>query len=966
MREYLDRVIKADQCAQYVDDIGIAANDAEHLIKNLRATFECIREAGLKLTMHKCHFGATEIDFLGRTITPEGVKPQKERVIQFLEKTKFPKSKKALQRYLGFLNYYRNYIPRLSEKLVPFFQLLKKDEKVLVTTELIEKFNEINRDLDRCTQLALRQPLPNRQLVLMTDASFTAAGYAILTEDDPNQKFTSVKKSYAPIAYGSKTFTPSQLKMSIYAKEFLAIYYAFKEFGHIFWGTPKPVIILTDNKSVTRFFQTKIIPPPLWNACDFVIQFNFTIAHIPGKNNTAADYLSRMETDPTEKLVLKIRADVETQPIEVNVQSAGVSEEEQVFFTEEDNETEEQIWERKKQSKAGLKVDETVIQIDTISENVVDEITNFTQKLRRTNQILLEQSKDPILLHLKAKIQNEEYSEEILQQDIRYKHYLNNLDRIVLKDEIVTRQYYDETGQIKYHQILLPKHLLKELLQAIHGTAHRHPGISKMLQEIRQKYYYPGIAKYVKKWVEGCETCARDKRVPNNTITPELLNLPEWDLGPEDAMQIDLLPNLPTSGGYQTVMTAIDVFSRYLFAYPLIEATATNVAKVIIDIMTKHSYLPTTLITDKGSAFTSTIIAEITQILGITLKCATTKHPQTIGKLERTHASLKTNLKMASGEYRRQWHKYLPLAVLNYNTTYHSSIGCEPSKVFHGRIPYNVLDHKLGNNPNKNFLPTTEFAEEVQQRTQILIDQTKKNIMQSYLKYKDYYDRKAKAAPLKEKDYCFVLQPKADSQASKIPFREYRWIGPFVIQKVLSNDNYIVRRLNTNKTQILHRIRLKKFVPNAPLEDKYDGEKLQPDNEIVIPQDDLYTISWEVDFEYDLFEPRKENWTDVATRRPTDAESTNTDDDVTDEESASNESCSERTTRNDVTEKQMRPRENKAQILPCPEYQKMEIQMKIRALEEGNTIFDLTLPPTLLMNTDTSQKIKLLVPSLYF
>ena len=288
--------------------------------------------------------------------------------------------------------------------------------------ELIEQFNEINRDLDRCSQLALRQPLPNRQLVLMTDASFTAAGYAILTEDDPNQKNTSLKKSYAPIAYGSKTFTPSQLKMSIYAKEFLAIYYDFKEFGHIFWGTPKPVFILTDNKSVTRFFQTKIIPPPLWNACDFVIQFNFTIAHIPGKNNTAADYLSRMEMDPTEKLVLKIRADVETQPIEVNVQSAGVSEEEQVFFTEEDNETEEQIWERKRQSKAGLKVDETVIYIDAISENVVDEITNFTQKLRRTNQILLEQSKDPVLLHLKSKIQNEEYSEEILQQDIRYRH----------------------------------------------------------------------------------------------------------------------------------------------------------------------------------------------------------------------------------------------------------------------------------------------------------------------------------------------------------------------------------------------------------------------------------------------------------------------------------------------------------------------------------------------------------------
>ena len=402
-----------------------------------------------------------------------------------------------------------------------------------MTTELVEQFNEINRDLDRCSQLALKQPLPNKQLVLMTDASFTAAGYAILTKDHPNQKYISVKKSYAPIAYGSKNFTPSQLEMSIYAKEFLAIYYAFKEFRHIFWGTPQPVIIFTDNKSVTRFFQTKIIPPPLWNACDFVVQFNFIIAHIPGKNNTAADYLSRMEMDPTEKLVLKIREDVETRPIEVNVQPAGVSEEEQIFFTEEDSETEEQIWERKLQSEKGLMAPETVIQIDAISENIVEEITNFTRKLRRTNQILLEQSKDPILLQLKAKILKEEYSEEILQQDFRNKYYLYSIDRIVLKDEIVTRQYYDETGQINYHEILFPKHLV---------------------------YYYPGIAKHVKKWLEGCEICAKDKRVPNKVITPELLNLPEWDLGPEDAMQIDLLPNLPTSGGYQTLMTAIDVF----------------------------------------------------------------------------------------------------------------------------------------------------------------------------------------------------------------------------------------------------------------------------------------------------------------------------------------------------------------------------------------------------------------------
>ena len=415
-------------------------------------------------------------------------------------------------------------------------------------------------------------------------------------------------------------------------------------------------------------------------------------------------------------------------------------------------------------------------------------------------------------------------------------------------DEIITRQYFDETGSVKYNQVLLPKHLVTELLESLHGKANKHPGISKMLIEIRQKYYYPGIAKIVKKWVQGCETCIKDKRIPNASITPELLNLPEWDFGPEDAMQIDLLPNLPPSGGYENIITAMDVFSRYLFAYPVTDASATNTAKVIIDIMTKHTYLPTTLITDKGTAFTSRLVAEVAHILGIQIKCATTKHPQTIGKLERTHASLKTNLKMASGDYRRQWHKYLPLAVLNYNTTYHATLGCEPSRIFHGRIPYNILDHKLGLNPNPKVLPTTDFADEFQRRTQILIDLTKKNIMQSYLKYKEHYDRKAKAAPLKQNEYCFILQPIADHQGSKIPFREYRWTGPYVVEKVLPNENYIVRKLNSNKTQILHRIRLRKYETNTVLQDNRPEGNLQPDDEIIIPQSDLYVITWETNF----------------------------------------------------------------------------------------------------------------------
>ena len=146
-------------------------------------------------------------------------------------------------------------------------------------------------------------------------------------------------------------------------------------------------------------------------------------------------------------------------------------------------------------------------------------------------------------------------------------------------------------------------------------------------------------------------------------------------------------------------MTAMDVFSRYLFAYPTSNQDAKTIAKVLINMMTKHAYLPTTLISDKGTAFMSHVIKEVAGVPGITLKHATTKHAQPIRLLKRSHASIKQALKIETGERRSLWQKYVKIAVLNYNTSYHTSIGCEPSRAFNGRIPYNILDLTIGNSP---------------------------------------------------------------------------------------------------------------------------------------------------------------------------------------------------------------------------------------------------------------------------
>ena len=164
MREYLDTVIKADQCAQYVDDNGFGANTTEQLIKIIRAVFKCIRKVGLlKLTIEKCHFGVTQNEFICRPITPDGVAPQDHKVKTFLSKVRFSKSKKQVQKYIGFVNYYQNHIPRVREKLIGMYEFLKTDVKITISEELVGNLNEVNACLSEACEFALRQPVAEKK-----------------------------------------------------------------------------------------------------------------------------------------------------------------------------------------------------------------------------------------------------------------------------------------------------------------------------------------------------------------------------------------------------------------------------------------------------------------------------------------------------------------------------------------------------------------------------------------------------------------------------------------------------------------------------------------------------------------------------------------------------------------------------------------------------------------------------------
>ena len=168
------------------------------------------------------------------------------------------------------------------------------------------------------------------------------------------------------------------------------------------------------------------------------------------------------------------------------------------------------------------------------------------------------------------------------------------------------------------------------------------------------KKFFPKMPQLITDWVMSCEQCIRESGIDRSLSRPPLRNPKEHITAPEDALQIDLMLALPPSGGCQIIVTAMDVFYRFLFAYPTSNQETKTIAKVIINIMTKHAYLPRTLVSDKVSAFVSHVFKIVPSVLGITLKHATKKHALIIGLLERSHASIKPALKIETGE-RHYW-----------------------------------------------------------------------------------------------------------------------------------------------------------------------------------------------------------------------------------------------------------------------------------------------------------------------
>ena len=199
--------------------------------------------------------------------------------------------------------------------------------------------------------------------------------------------------------------------------------------------------------------------------------------------NTAAHFLSRLEMDPNEKIILKIREDFPTTPIEVNIESTGIAQEETVFFdpTNQLETTEKELWKRKEEARNAIPNDPPVITVSCYYANDLHKDTTIVNiaQLTKPSRILIEQDSDPTLLNFKRKMLGLPFDEQILLNDARYMHFSRNRKRIIIKDDILYRQYYNDIGEVSHLQVLLPGQLLKVLIQSLHGTLVNIPAFQK-------------------------------------------------------------------------------------------------------------------------------------------------------------------------------------------------------------------------------------------------------------------------------------------------------------------------------------------------------------------------------------------------------------------------------------------------------------------------------------------------------
>ena len=279
------------KCEMYLDDCIVFARGQEEFLERLERVFRRFRCFGLLLKAKKCRFGMTQIDYVGRQISSQGLSMSKEKIESVLNFPK-PMNLTSLRSLLGLANYFRNFVPFHANIVDPLQRMItpqgKKKSLIEWTDESDKAFFRIRQAISKCPLLHFLDEVS--PIELYTDASDYGVGGVLF------QVVNNVKN---PISFLSKSLSATQIKWSTIQKEAYAIFYCCKQLDSLL--RDRTFKIFTDHKNLTFL---SLDPSTMVNRWSMALQeLDYTVSYITGPKNFLADALSRLCPNLTQLVI---------------------------------------------------------------------------------------------------------------------------------------------------------------------------------------------------------------------------------------------------------------------------------------------------------------------------------------------------------------------------------------------------------------------------------------------------------------------------------------------------------------------------------------------------------------------------------------------------------------------------------------------------------------------------------------
>src|SRR6266481_3664797 len=208
-----------------------------------------------------------------------------------------------------------------------------------------------------------------------------------------------------------------------------------------------------------------------------------------------------------------------------------------------------------------------------------------------------------------------------------------------------------------------------------------------MLELVLQNYWWPGLSRYIAKFIAGCDTCNRTKTFPTQKVGKLIPNkVPDqrWQV-----ISIDMIRELLDSKGYNATLMVVDHLSKWIHAIPTVTSLdSTRVARLFLEHIWRHHGLPEEVISDHRSAFISNFSHKLAALLGVKLTPSTSYHPQTNGQTECMNQEIEVYLWVFVSHQQDDWADWLLLAEFAYNNKVHTATCWTPFKLDTGQHPH--------------------------------------------------------------------------------------------------------------------------------------------------------------------------------------------------------------------------------------------------------------------------------------